>query len=466
MSAARPHRLGPELDGALHSARRKRACGACGATARALLLAFAVALTAAALGPAGTAAAAGLTIAGPGSVTNDSTPSFSGFAEEEFPPVTLTITNDDGESPAQKPDVSQSGGSWKATANHLRDGSYTAQASQLGESPARTRFTVDTTAPAVTMAVPVGGSATATGSQLVSGTAGTEGGDAQTVTVRLFSGATANAQNLVEAITLPVSKGAWSGTFGGLGVGTYTARAEQSDSAGNVGRSAPATFTVTTPGALGGAPPLASFRWFPAAPKTGENVSLVSSSTDAISPITAFAWALSASGPFQAGKPVMTTSFSTPGIHVVRLRVTDGNGLSSVAAQGIPVTSAPLTLMQPFPIVRIAGSETSSGVHLSLLSAQAPAGARVSVTCRGRGCPARSESRVVLASRRRASTFVVQFRRYERGLRAGIVLEIRISKAGEIGKYTRFAIRRHRLPARVDTCLGPAGGRPLVCPSS
>jgi hypothetical protein len=470
MSAARPHGSNPELDGALRFTRRPRARGFRGPTARALLLGLAVGLVAAALGPVGTAAAASLTIAGPGSVTNDSTPSFSGATEDELEldPVTLTITNVNGESPPQEPHVSRSGGSWKATAEPLPDGSYTAQATQLLET-ATVEFTVDTTAPHVTMALPVDHSSTATEEQRVSGTAGTEKGvsrDVPTVTVRLFSGSSTSAQNLAEAIILPVSNGAWSGTFGGLGAGTYTVRAEQSDLAGNVGRSAPATFAVTTLAALGGVPPLASFRWFPAAPKTGENVSLVSSSTDAISPITAFAWALSASGPFQAGKPVMTTSFSTPGIHVVRLRVTDGNGLSSVAAQAIPVTSAPLTLMQPFPIVRIAGSETSFGVHLSLLSAQAPAGARVTVTCRGRGCPARSESRVVLSSRRQASTFLVQFRRFERGLRDGIVLEIRISKAGEIGKYTRFAIRRHRLPAREDSCLGPSGGKPLVCPSS
>src|ERR1019366_4053130 len=133
--------------------------------------------------------------------------------------------------------------------------------------------------------------------------------------------------------------------------------------------------------------------WFPSAPKTGENVSLVSTSTDGTSPITAFAWALSSNGAFVAGKPLLTTSFSTPGGHVVRLRVTDANGLSSVATQTIQVTSTPLILMQPFPIVRIAGSETSSGVRLRLLTAQAPIGARVTVSCRGRGCPAKSVGR-------------------------------------------------------------------------
>ncbi len=63
-------------------------------------------------------------------------------------------------------------------------------------------------------------------------------------------------------------------------------------------------------------------------------------------------------------------------------------------------------------------------------------------------------------------TTLVEFRRFERSLRAGAVLEIRISKVGEIGKYTRFTIRRGKPPVRVDTCLSPAGIKPIACPSS
>jgi hypothetical protein len=57
------------------------------------------------------------------------------------------------------------------------------------------------------------------------------------------------------------------------------------------------------------------------------------------------------------------------------------------------------------------------------------------------------------------------FQRFERRLRAGVTLEIRISKAGEIGKYTRLVVRRGKLPQRVDVCLDPAGVKPIVCPS-
>src|SRR5664280_2189523 len=112
-----------------------------------------------------------------------------------------------------------------------------------------------------------------------------------------------------DSLTVPVLNGNWSGTFGGLSPGTYTVRAQQSDQAGNVGMSVPVTFTVSTPATPPPVPPpAASFKWFPAVPKTGENVSLVSSSIDTASPITAFAWALTGNGAFQAGKPVLTTS--------------------------------------------------------------------------------------------------------------------------------------------------------------
>ena len=279
--------------------------------------------------------------------------------------------------------------------------------------------------------------------------------------------------------------GTWSLTLPEpLPGGTYTAVATQENEVHEKAE-ASVTFTVVASGPPpvvteppvpapaappaappGPSPPAASFSWFPSSPEIGQSVSLVSTSTDTASPITAFAWALTGGGAFNAGGQLLTTSFSTPGNHVVRLRVTDANGLSSIATQTIRVTSAPLILMQPFPIVRIAGSVTSSGVHLRLLTAQAPIGARVTVSCRGRGCPAKSEGQVALSRKGNASTVVVEFRRFERFLRAGVILDIRISKPGNIGKFTGFRIRGGKLPVRVDTCLDAAGVSPVACPSS
>jgi len=426
-----------------------------------------------------TADAAGVTIASPsnGSMINTATPTFNGFTEDEGPTGEVTVTIFAGApvpKGAQPVETLEAGvsetafGTWDVTASKpLPDGTYTAQASEfLGLTNPPVTFTIDTTPPAVTMTTPANGSSTTSQLQTVAGSGGVASGDASTVTVQLFTGGTAGPQPAKEALVLPVVNGGWTETLA-LPPGTYTARAEQSDTAGNIGMSAPTTFTVTTPPPPPVTPPpAASFTWFPTAPKTGENVSLVSSSTDMTSPITAFAWGLTGTAAFQTGKPVVTTSFSTPGGHVVRLRVAAANGLSSIATETIKVDSSPLSLMQPFPIVRIAGSETFSGVDLRLLTAQAPAGAKITITCKGHACPTKSESRVVVSRKKKAGAVTVEFRRFERALQAGVVLEIRIFKAGQIGKFTRFTVRHGKLPERDDACLGPTGVKPIVCPSS
>ncbi|MGH2863687.1 MAG: hypothetical protein ACRDJX_00400, partial [Solirubrobacteraceae bacterium] len=330
-------------------------------------------------------------------------------------------------------------------------------------------FTVDANPPAVTLVSPSNGSATAGSSQTLSGSAGVEEGDLPNVTVQLYAGSTVSGEAL-ESITVDASGGAWSAVFGGLSPGTYTAEAEQDDDVGNVGHSEPATFTVLAAPALAvtmPSPPVASFSWFPVAPHTGEAVSLVSTSTDASSAITSFGWALAGDGVFGPGGSTLSTSFSTAGPHVVQLQVLDANGQSSTVSETIPVGARVIPLMQPFPVVRIAGTFSVAGARIGVLTALAPVGATVRVTCRGGGCPAKPV-RVVATARARssASTALVTFHRFERSLRPGAVLDVWISNADRIGKFTRFVIRRAKPPARTDRCLNPAGNTPLACPAS
>ena len=103
-------------------------------------------------------------------------------------------------------------------------------------------------------------------------------------------------------------------------------------------------------------------------------------------------------------------------------------------------------------------------MRLRLLSVLASVGARVSVSCRGHGCPARSASRI--ASSGRAGVASLEFRRFQRPLRAGLVLEIRVYQAGLVGKYTKLTIRRGGPPRRFDACLNPGGVTPMPCPAS
>jgi len=210
-------------------------------------------------------------------------------------------------------------------------------------------------------------------------------------------------------------------------------------------------------------PPAASFLWFPASPLTGEPVSLASTSTDASSPIAAFAWDLAGNGLFAEGTGVTGTTFSTPGSHLVQLRVTAADGSSSVAAETIQVSPPTIGVMLPIPIVRIVGTPVTSGIRLRLLTVETPPGAQVTVDCLGRRCPAKSES--LMAASTSVETVTVRFRRYERTLAAGTVLEIRVFNSAQIGKYTRLVIRRRRPPRRFDECLAPAGMTPIACPA-
>jgi len=435
-------------------------------------------LVAVAVGPAGAAIAAPkVTITSPpsGSVSSSGTLSFGGLADGGGE-VTLRIYAGPlaGGAPIQETSTPVSaGGTWSLEPEEpLTNGTYTAQATQANAgmktgTSSPVEFTVDTPAPTVTLNPPESPSGNTTPS-FTGSASGTE-----PVIVQVHAGATPKGAVVATATGMGTGAGWTSGKASpALSSGQYTAIATQASSLpGNpAGASGAATFTVTPgPGIASTAlpplaPPVASFRWFPLVPRTGETVSLVSIASDPTSAITGIAWALSSAGPFHAGGTVLTTSFSAPGGHVVRLLVTNAYGLSSVATETINVVGRTASVMQPYPVVRIVGSQTTLGVKLRLLQVQElPAGARITVRCKGRGCPIKSVKRVALSSRQRIA---VGFRVFERTLRSGVTLELLITKPGQIGKYTRFTIRRGKLPERVDRCLDPAGAKPLVCPSS
>jgi hypothetical protein len=213
--------------------------------------------------------------------------------------------------------------------------------------------------------------------------------------------------------------------------------------------------------------PLASFVWFPASPHTGESISLVSTSSDRTSPITEYAWDVADNGPFgpfKAGSPATTATFPTPASHQVRLRVTSADHLSSTAVETIHMSAPPPGVLAPFPVVRIVGKVFHNGVRIRQLRVAAPAHSQITVTCQGPSCPARSARRVGVSRRGRA--LWTRFRQFEHFVSAGAVVQIRVSNAGDIGAYTRFVVRRRMLPVRLDSCLDPAGIKPIACPSS
>jgi hypothetical protein len=108
--------------------------------------------------------------------------------------------------------------------------------------------------------------------------------------------------------------------------------------------------------------------------------------------------------------------------------------------------------------VRLAGRLTGNGAHVRVLAVlHAPRCARVQVSCRGRSCPAKRASKYV-------GRGPLRFRRFERRMRAGTVLTVRVSKNDLIGKLTKFRILEHRAPSRRDRCLRPGQRAGSPCP--
>lgn len=439
-------------------------------------------------GRAGAAEPPALRVVSPvaGSYTRESTPLVVGSlepAEGKWCGVTVKIFSGTAAAgtPVQevKPEESELCSNWQVTPQPLAEGTYTLlaeetvgvlnAAEEFEEFPQPAKgspitFTVDTTGPSPSISSPSPGAAYYTGAIPVSGAAGTAPGDRESVLVDVFAGAELAAAP-IESVEMAAAGGSWSGALAGLAPGSYTLQAQQSDAAGNVGASGPVAITVLAQPPP--PPPIASFTWFPEQPRVGETVTLVSGATDATSPITTFAWGLTATEPFHTGHATTTTTFATPGAHVVRLQVTDAAGRSATASQTIVVHHQAATLMEPFPIVRIAGREIPGGVKLTLVTVSAPISARVTVRIRGTGVHSTSQSRVATATKQSDTpgSALLSFPRFAHSLAAGAVLEIRVTKAGQIGKLTRFVPRRGKLPRRTDNCLS-TGEAPIVCPSS
>lgn len=334
----------------------------------------------------------------PGTVTNETTPSFVGTEEEGAGAVTLNVYSGllpEGEALQTLSTAIFAAGVWAlGPLEALPDGVYTAQASQGAGKSLPVTFTILTLAPHVTIDRPQ--PAAGERAPAFTGTAS----ETTPVTVQIHAGET--TEGTLVAIASAAGTGAgWhsSPANPALAFGRYTAVAIQASSlVGNpAGRSEPVSFDVVP---------------VPPAPPSA--------------------------GPA-------------------------GTGAVAHAETARPSSSGP-ALMAPFPVVRFTGVSFAAGLRLRLLSVgQAPAGALVRVRCRGHGCPRHGARRTTVAGKHGVP--VLAFRSFQRFLRAGAVVEVLVSKPGEIGKYTRLRVRRGRLPERTDLCLDAAGVKPIACPA-
>ena len=116
-------------------------------------------------------------------------------------------------------------------------------------------------------------------------------------------------------------------------------------------------------------------------------------------------------------------------------------------------------MIKPFPTIRHQRQADPHRRGCAAVHRRAPKGARIEVTCAGRGCPLRE---VAQATAR--GTKALHMPQFERALRAGTQLTITVAKPGYISKVTRITIRRGKAPARSDQCRLPGANRLIRCP--
>lgn len=135
----------------------------------------------------------------------------------------------------------------------------------------------------------------------------------------------------------------------------------------------------------------------------------------------------------------------------------DGTSFTEPVAPIVgPAVARHATLLRPFPVIRIRGYFKPGGVRVTLLSVTAPRSAHITARCVGGGCPVHTLSLASAPAR---------LRPFERFLPAGTVLQVRVTRAGSIGKYASFVIRARSAPRRRDRCLMPGRAKPEACPT-
>jgi hypothetical protein len=315
-----------------------------------------------------TAPALSLDVPADASSTNDTTPTFSGSASiagGDSPTVTVEVYRPVVGAPDELVETltttrSASDGSWSVTASpSLPEGGYTAYSEQddSGGTTAYSEpvtFTVDTTAPGVHLAaLPT---LTPDATPTLNGSAGSAAGDSASVTVKIWSGSSA-AGAPVRTLSAARSGGSWSvDASPSLPDGTYTARAEQTDAAGNTGASVARTFTVDATA------PDTSITSGPSGSTTSTGASFGFSSSEAGS---SFECRLDGGAWSSCSSPKSYTGLAL-GAHTFEVRATD-------AAGNLEATPASSSWTVVAPSGGVAGTQSSSsGSSLVLSLKRAP----------------------------------------------------------------------------------------------
>jgi hypothetical protein len=92
----------------------------------------------------------------------------------------------------------------------------------------------------------------------------------------------------------------------------------------------------------------------------------------------------------------------------------------------------------------------------------APAGSTIVVTCKGKGKGCAFKKKTLRLTRGLARQELAQLFK-KRKLKAGAVIEVRVTKPGSIGRVFVATIRRKKRPKLTTQCLPPGASRPAAC---
>jgi hypothetical protein len=184
--------------------------------------------------------------------------------------------------------------------------------------------------------------------------------------------------------------------------------------------------------------------------------------------VTGYECSLDGAGFASCASPVDLVSLAV-GAHTFRVRARDGAGTvdATPASRKWTVLASPPTEEKPKPTTGggstgggAGGGSTGAGAAVEVVNTTistrsdafkrytifhrltlngVPAGAKVTVTCKGKKCPAKRFS-----STRKGALKLKKFTKKK--LRVGVKLTIRVTKDGAIGKQFVITIRKHKKP--------------------
>ena len=170
-------------------------------------------------------------------------------------------------------------------------------------------------------------------------------------------------------------------------------------------------------------------------------------------------------GTVPAGASIDTGS---PGTKTFTVEAVDRAGNSATASRTYTVAAPPPPPLPPVELKRILVTLSSNFPSVGktirftrLVVKDVPRGSTVTATCRtkqGRRC------RGIRKFTKRNARGSVSLKRFLRKtLRAGTVIEVRVTKPGRIGAVKRLTVRRGKNPTIKTSCLPPGAKRPARC---